>query len=783
MMRKNIRILIFLLFQAVLLNAQPASYESQTQLRFQIQKSRPDTNRIRLMLTIGNRYLSKDGLNTYNPDSAYLFYNEANKLSKILDELKWQSESLMNMGSYYFEVNKVNEGKASFMKAIEYYNKNGDKHSEALCWNRLGKAIPDSDLNNIPFKMQCFRNANSFFINSRDSLLAIEIRRNIAECYLKQGKPDDAEKQLLQVVKEYKAIGYKKLQDTYDVLAQISGSRADLHNELSYRMNAVNSMEATSDTARSDYFYAKLALTYSDTKMYKESIRWIVKAIDVIKKRGKYEDLYGDVSLLVFDYIMVGKPGEALAFLENISRQIPPNNLAQKVDLNEEFAHCYVSMKQYEKAEHYYLEMMRIFDTTSFNKAFYTTNEQMVTDFIYYNQTIGNFYILTKNYKLAGIYYNKILNLPRGSVRPITLGEIHQMQFKVDSASGNYVSAIRHFEAFQNLHDSLFNATKNKQIQELQIKYETDQKDKDLRLKQQDIALLTNKSQLQEVNLKKASLARKIIIMSAIVLLALLFAGYRIKQKHNVTLQLRQDEINMQNQQLQTALANQQKLTVEKEWLVKEIHHRVKNNLQIVISLLNVQSDYLDNPSAINAIQESRERMQAIALIHQKLYQTDLGTSINMRSYIHEMSSYLGSFTSPGKVKFQLDVDDVSLDVSQSVPLGLILNEAITNSLKYAFTGGQRGIITITLQQGSQHNIVLKIKDDGKGFPENFDFSRNKSIGIQLMKLFSEQLEGALQFKNSNGAEVELIFKNQFSGGLPDSFPAVFKSDEESIEV
>src|SRR6185437_3313417 len=367
---------------------------------------------------LGKTYLLKDVQNRYNADSAYLLFNQANQLSKTLNEPKFEAESFSDLGSYYFEVNKLKEGKTCFKKAIDYFNKTGDKLKEAAYWNRYGEAVPDSGLNNILIKIQCFTNARAMYLNAGDSLNAASEQRNIAECYSVQGKTGDAEKLLLNVIKEYKSIGYKKLQDTYDALAQICGREANLHKEFLYRMEAVKSMEASGDDDRSDYFYAKLALTYSDMKMYKESAQWILKAIDVLKKKKKYEDLYGDVSLLVFDYITLNQPEKALAFLDRISQEIPPSNLAQKVDLNEEFAHCYVQMKDYQKAEQYYLEMMRIFKFTSFNKAFYTNHEQMVLDFIYYNQTIGNFYILTKNYKKAGIYFNKILNLPGGVVRP-----------------------------------------------------------------------------------------------------------------------------------------------------------------------------------------------------------------------------------------------------------------------------------------------------------------------------------------------------------------------------
>ncbi|MEO7044282.1 MAG: ATP-binding protein, partial [Ferruginibacter sp.] len=141
--------------------------------------------------------------------------------------------------------------------------------------------------------------------------------------------------------------------------------------------------------------------------------------------------------------------------------------------------------------------------------------------------------------------------------------------------------------------------------------------------------------------------------------------------------------------------------------------------------------------------------------------QADYGTLIKMKSYIEEMVSYLRNFADGGKVHFMLEADDVSMDVSQAVPLGLLLNEAITNALKYAFPGDRRGNIRITLKETAGETILLKINDDGQGFPENFNFSGNKSLGIQLIKLFSEQLEGDLRFENNNGAHIELCFKKQ----------------------
>jgi len=621
---------------------------------------------------------------------------------------------------------------------------------------------------------------------SHHPLAEIAAYKNIAEVHLHQKKPDTAERELLEVVAQYKAVEYKQLSSTYDLLAEASKLKTDLHKEFLYRMEAVTSMEESADTTLADYYYSKLALIYSDLGMYAESVTWIKKALKVLQQRSKFEDFYGDLSLLVYDLITEGQPEAALGFLQKITKEVPPINLAQKVDMNDMFGHCYKALKQYDKAEQYYLEMMRVYNVTNFNKEFYSTNAQMVVDYIYYYETMSEFYVFTKQYAKAGLYLNKILLLPAGVVRPVTLSKFHQMQFLVDSASGNYIAAIRHFELHKRINDSLYNATQSKQISELQIKYETGKKE-------QDLQALRSKGQLQEQEIQKSAQARNFtyaLVGVLIVLIGVGYSRYRLKQKSNrrlqeqqKELQEQQTEIHSQYQALRKLSATQEKLLVEKEYLVKEIHHRVKNNLQIVISLLNAQSDFLDHPSALHAIRESRERMQAIALIHQKLYQPGQNMSISMNSYIQEMVSYLGSsFLNAEKIRFQLEIEDIDLDVSQAVPLGLILNEAITNAVKYAFPIDRRGNIAIVLQKINEEDILLKITDNGKGLPADFDFSGNKSLGIQLIRLFAEQLDGDIRFGNENGVEISLIFRQHYATETSLSFSYRQTTSGETID-
>jgi two-component sensor histidine kinase len=195
-------------------------------------------------------------------------------------------------------------------------------------------------------------------------------------------------------------------------------------------------------------------------------------------------------------------------------------------------------------------------------------------------------------------------------------------------------------------------------------------------------------------------------------------------------------------------------LQCEKEWLMKEIHHRVKNNLQIVISLLSTQSNYIDNDIAYNAIRESQHRMQSISLIHQKLYQSENLARVDIRSYIAELVTYLReSFETDPRISFELDIVPIDLDVTRAVPLGLILNEAITNAIKYAFPDERIGKISICIKEDEDKTFLLRIHDDGIGSPVISDIQSRKSLGMSLMHGLSKQLSGSFSVKNDEGID------------------------------
>jgi len=201
----------------------------------------------------------------------------------------------------------------------------------------------------------------------------------------------------------------------------------------------------------------------------------------------------------------------------------------------------------------------------------------------------------------------------------------------------------------------------------------------------------------------------------------------------------------------------------EKEILVKEIHHRVKNNLMIISSLLNLQSHYITDDKARNIFKESQNRAQSMALIHERLYRTDSLRRIEFDDYIRTLATELfHTYRLGPEIKLNLDLEPVKLDVNSAIPLGLIINELITNSLKYAFPEG-KGELSIIFHgldgDGLENEFEMVVGDDGVGLPEDLDFRKADSLGLQLVNNLVSQLNGTIDLDRSYGTTFTIHFK------------------------
>jgi PAS domain S-box-containing protein len=198
----------------------------------------------------------------------------------------------------------------------------------------------------------------------------------------------------------------------------------------------------------------------------------------------------------------------------------------------------------------------------------------------------------------------------------------------------------------------------------------------------------------------------------------------------------------------------------EKEVLLKEIHHRVKNNLQIISSLLKLQSRNISDPHTLDMFRESQNRIKSMALIHEKLYQSKDLAVIDFAEYIKNLTVHLfrSYAVNPEAVRLRVDVQNVLLGIDTAIPCGLIINELVSNSLKYAFPPGTTGEVRIVLRPTGENRYLLIVADTGIGIPADFDLRRATSLGLRLVHTLIEQIGGMLEIRNSGGTEFRITF-------------------------
>jgi two-component sensor histidine kinase len=293
-----------------------------------------------------------------------------------------------------------------------------------------------------------------------------------------------------------------------------------------------------------------------------------------------------------------------------------------------------------------------------------------------------------------------------------------------------------HFIAHKELIEELDKESYSNTLSEMAAKYETEKKEAENK------QLVIANTQQSRLNWILATGSGLLLIM----VIALLYF-YRDKRKANVKLE-------QQKRQIQSNLQ-------EKEALLREIHHRVKNNLQVISSLLNMQSYYLDDPRMINAIAEGQNRVKAMALIHQKLYQTDHLSEIDFQEYTEQLINHLATAMGHqyGKVHSTVNGSSLKLDIDTAIPLGLILNELITNAYKYAFSADKEGSFNVHLTRDEAAYYHLRISDSGQGLPADFNEEDLNSLGLKLVRMLTEQLDGSLTISNEPGASFYIRFK------------------------
>ncbi|MBN1143349.1 MAG: sensor histidine kinase [Bacteroidales bacterium] len=208
----------------------------------------------------------------------------------------------------------------------------------------------------------------------------------------------------------------------------------------------------------------------------------------------------------------------------------------------------------------------------------------------------------------------------------------------------------------------------------------------------------------------------------------------------------------------------------EKETLLREIHHRVKNNLQLIVSLLNLQSSAVNDPEIRTALIESQYRIKSMALIHQLLYQSDMLSRVDFSAYLKQLAHSLQStYVLPEKnIRCNVNAENIEFDIETAIPLGLIANELVSNAFKYAFTHSNEGRIDISVMRTAENQYLMEVSDNGTGLPGNYNLEKAKTLGHKLVNLLTRQIEGKISYAVNKDTSFRISFNNHTNADRKD---------------
>lgn len=398
---------------------------------------------------------------------------------------------------------------------------------------------------------------------------------------------------------------------------------------------------------------------------------------------------------------------------------------------------CYMMIDEFDKAQKY-LDL-----AIGSNLVPGSHNDVLV------HNNLGNLYGKQGLNKKALFHLKKSLAMAKANTSVNSTLDILNAMSHTYAQMGDYKKAYECKEEFATLNDSIFNADHHSRITEMEQKYKAEHR-------QNEIVQLRKESEISSIKIMQEKEKQQILIIILaviIIFIVILFFLYNQKTRLSKAIERQKVVVENQNDMLQEGLD-------EKNILIKEVHHRVKNNLQIISSLLSLQSNTMkENPEVLQALKDARSRIESMSLIHQHLYQTETLKEVDCKEYFEELFNYLHFLMeSNDRLEVQIETNDIRLGIDTIIPLGIILNELMTNAIKYAFSDINKGIVQVSLSQ-VEEGLVLVFKDNGRGVGEDFDFDGQTSLGVKLINLLSKKLKGKIEFFNDNGLTFKMRFK------------------------
>lgn len=542
---------------------------------------------------------------------------------------------------------------------------------------------------------------------------------------------------------------------TFECMGVAYNNKGFSDSTLFYYNKALTLYKEANDTTHVVVIETNLSLLYKNLGLYEKSLEHAFRALPILEHQKPDRTLASCYNTIGAVYAKLKDHNNALLYYGKalaIRKQIDyTKGIGQSYN---NIGEVYISMQQYDSALNNLLRAVAIKKNAGDRNAVGTTLN-----------LVGETYLSQNKVKEAESYFMQALvikqefkerlneaiilnNLAKVKLLlndlPAAENFIHQAEDRIRIAGSldelrknlelkvqlyrnrsDYKKALHFANELMIVKDSLLDHEKVESLASMQAQYETEKKEQQISILEQDKAL-----QHAEIKTKQTWIQSLIIIVTLITIIAtLLYYGYRQSQRNK-------DRI---------------------ENLLKELHHRVKNNLQVLSSVLSLQSRHLTDENAIQVIKSSESRVNTMALIHKKLYSDQDNRSINMKEYIQELVTYLmQTYGLSHKLDFTLNSTDIYLDVDKAIPTGLILNEIVSNAMKYAYHDHPTPTLQIYLSTPQANELMLQITDNGPGIPEAARQETPQSFGLRMVKTLTRELKGKISVQSYTGTTFTL---------------------------
>lgn len=656
----------------------------------------------------GNKIVLYNNLSkAYNDiqnDSAMIYIEQAIKLSSKLNNDRFLHTALNEKSRYYFYNNET-----EYRKKIEF--------------KRL---IISEKLNDKEMLFDSYRGIGSSYISLQEL--------DSAALYLEKAKV------LIKYVKNKKILGNFHI--TYALLQSYNNN---LELAVANMMKAAEYYESINDDYSLATAYNNIGICYTKTNEIEKAISYHIKSLEYSRKTEQNRLITINLFNLSSNYLSLNQVVIASKYAEEglvYAKKI--NDKSMTANLYNNIAMVKLDEKNYSDAILYNTAALEIF------KILKNYEKQALT-----LENIAITYIEKGDFKKSIKFAEDALAIAKNNNILLEQQYTYELLSEIDSLQGRYSSSLYHYKKSIEIRDSIEKITNDKNVSKLKIKFETLEKEKKII----DLNSQNESKELRIINQRYQNYALLMLLILATLGLINVFFQIRSKRRVNRLLSNKNIQIEDKNNNLNKKSHELEKALVEKDVLLKEVHHRVKNNLQLVTSMLNLQADRLDDEKINAFVETSQSRITSMAIIHQILYSNNKIEFVNFHQYLLKLikAGYDSFDFSQKDITYIIDAEGFSFHINTAIPLGIIINEIVHNTFKHAFKGLETGILKVSVSKEGQKVLVI-IEDNGVGITEE-NKQKSTSFGLNLVELLVRQIEGEIVIEKNNGTITKIFFE------------------------